>query len=194
MKFTESEMRFKMLDFLKNWKGSIEINGAKYDDISTVDLTKNSGPISIKLYPSVPENPIVENTENVTKNTEKQYLITVKQYMTQPATPSFDFMAKWNNNNPMPLRTMVGTVEKETRGMVYMKLHGQAEPVIKCMRCGKQLTNPISKHYGIGPECMAKLGIIADIEDVELIKKKLVDVTWEGWVVRSSILEKEEVN
>lgn len=51
------------------------------------------------------------------------YKITVKKYMTEPATVSFDFQDKWNNGMPMPLVTMTGEVLKETRGMVYMRLH-----------------------------------------------------------------------
>lgn len=31
------------------------------------------------------------------------YKVTVKKYMTEEGTPSFDFMIKWNNNIPMPL-------------------------------------------------------------------------------------------
>ena len=141
---------------------------------------------------------LLSHTENVKKEQIQaveaitECTITVKKYMTETASPSFDFMAKWNNNNPMPLRTMTGTIEKETRGMVYMKLHGQAEPVVRCMRCGRMLTNPVSQHYGIGPECMSKLGLSCDITDIDTIKKKLVDVTWEGWIIKSAIIEKEE--
>lgn len=54
------------------------------------------------------------------------YKITVKKYMTEPSTPSFDFMQKWNNNTPMPLSTMFGTEVKQTRGMVYMQLHDES--------------------------------------------------------------------
>ena len=52
----------------------------------------------------------------------KSYKITVKKYMTEPATANFDFQDKWNNGNPMPLCIMQGEVIKETRGMYYMKL------------------------------------------------------------------------
>ena len=52
----------------------------------------------------------------------KSYKITVKKYMTEPATVNFDFQDKWNNGNPMPLCIMQGEVIKETRGMYYMKL------------------------------------------------------------------------
>ena len=113
--------------------------------------------------------------------------------MTQKATPDFDFMAKWNNDNPMPLRTMIGTAEKETRGMIYMKLHGFAKPTITCACCGKELTNPISRHYGIGPICLSKLGIARDIEDVSGISEELVNITWEGWIIKSAIIEQEAV-
>ena len=52
----------------------------------------------------------------------KSYKITVKKYMTEPATANFDFQDKWNNGKPMPLCIMQGEVIKETRGMYYMKL------------------------------------------------------------------------
>ena len=50
------------------------------------------------------------------------YKITVKKYMTEPATANFDFQDKWNDGKPMPLCTMRGKVTKETRGMYYMEL------------------------------------------------------------------------
>ena len=52
----------------------------------------------------------------------KSYKITVKKYMTEPATTTFDFQDKWNNGVPMPLCIMQGEVIKETRGMYYMEL------------------------------------------------------------------------
>ena len=115
--------------------------------------------------------------------------------MTEKASIGFDFMEKWNNDEPMPLRTMTGIKLKETAGMVRMKLHGQAEAVIKCMRCGRQLTNPVSQHYGIGPECITKIPMLMnlDINDIDTIKRKMVEVEWEGWIIRSAIIECEEV-
>ena len=52
----------------------------------------------------------------------KAYKITVKKYMTEPATANFDFQDKWNNGVPMPQCKMEGEVIKETRGMYYMKM------------------------------------------------------------------------
>lgn len=183
-----------MLELLKNWKGEIDINDKHYDSVEHArnDFKRISDDMHIVLHSAIKKRSMtqIEAVESIT-----EYKITVKKYMTEPASPEFDFMAKWNNNNPMPLRTMVGTIEKETRGMVYMKLHGQAEPVIKCMRCGRTLTNPVSKLYGIGPECITKIPFIMniDLNDVEGIKKKLVDVTWEGWIIKSAITEQEEI-
>ena len=74
----------------------------------------------------------------------KSYKITVKKYMTEPATANFDFQDKWNDGKPMPLCIMQGKVIKETRGMYYMELK----------------------------------------ED---------DITWTGWVIKSSIKEWEEI-
>lgn len=129
----------------------------------------------------------------------KSYKITVKKYMTEPATANFDFQDKWNNGKPMPLCIMQGEVIKETRGMYYMNLRGKAEPTSKCLVCGKTLTNPISKLYGIGPECSEKVGLIR-IESEEEAKEKLKhimeqidDISWTGWVIRSSIKHWEPI-
>ena len=129
----------------------------------------------------------------------KSYKITVKKYMTEPSTVNFDFQDKWNNGKPMPLCIMQGEVIKETRGMYYMNLQGKAEPTSKCLVCGKTLTNPISKLYGIGPECSEKVGLIR-IESEEEAKEKLKhimeqidDITWTGWVIKSAIKEWEEI-
>lgn len=179
-------------ELLNEWKGEIDINDKHYTNVEHAmnDFTTLSDIKHIVLH-SKSKSAVKTKIERIESKSE--YRIVVKKYMTQTATPSFDFMAKWNHNIPMPLRTMTGTVEKETRGMVYMKLHGKGEQEIRCMRCGRTLTNPISKHYGIGPECMSKLGLVCDINDVETIKEKLVDITWEGWIIKSAIVEKEEL-
>lgn len=129
----------------------------------------------------------------------KFYKITVKKYMTEPATSTFDFQDKWNNGKPMPLCIMQGEVIKETRGMYFMNLQGKAELTSKCLVCGKALTNPISKLYGIGPECSEKVGLIR-IESEEEAKEKLKhimeqidDISWTGWVIKSAIKEWEEI-
>lgn len=178
---------------LQNWLGSIIINDTEYDSTKSAEsvLKTLSGNVHIILKSAnknVSNRTTMQNTDSQT-----EYQITVKQYMTKKATVEFDFMAKWNNDNPMPLRTMTGTVEKETAGMVYMKLHGQGLETITCYCCGKELTNPASRHYGIGPVCLSKLGIIREIDDIENIKEELVNIKWEGWVIRSSILKKDIV-
>lgn len=187
-----------MITMLRNWPGTVEINGTAYDSVDGAIRAgvTFSDTCSIRLLPKsrtgltdggrAGSEPIVESPE---------YRITVKAYMTKPTEPGsgFDFMEKFNGNKPMPMRTMVGTVDKETRGMLHMKLHGQGLATITCMRCGRNLTHPVSRHYGIGPECMSKLGFVCDIDDVDTIKEKLQDVSWEGWVIKSAIIEKEEV-
>ena len=181
-----------MLKMIENWKGKVEIDGTEYDSVKDAisDFKSNSDNIHIVLKSDTES---VSKTKIEASDDVKEYRITVKKYMTEQASPSFDFMQKWNDNNPMPLRTMVGTIDKETRGMVHMTLHGSAQETITCMCCGKELTNPISRHYGIGPICMNKVGIKCDIENVEEIKEKLVNVTWSGWIIKSSITEREEI-
>ena len=185
-----------MVNMLQAWQGPVDVKGIRYDSIKNVpgDAWSGSDALRIVLYPLAQKSDVASENKQMAVSGDAEYQITVKQYMTRKASADFDFMAKWNNDVPMPLRTMRGTVEKETRGMVYMKLHGAGQQEIRCLRCGKELTHPISRHYGIGPECMKKLGIVADIEDVESIKEQLVNVTWEGWIIKSSITQKEEVN
>lgn len=192
-----------MLSMLSSWQGNVEINGISYDTVkSAISAFKPSGEnISIRLYPvtktavKTDDKDVVEGVTHIDtpQASTGEIKITVKKYMTEPASPSFDFMAKWNNDRPMPMRIMQGTVEKETRGMVYMKLHGLALATVTCSCCGKPLTNPVSRHYGIGPICLSKIGIARDIEDIQNIKEDLVNVTWEGWIIKSAITDREEV-
>jgi hypothetical protein len=127
--------------------------------------------------------------------------ITVKQYMTKKSTPDFDFMAKFNNDEPMPLRTMIGTVEKETRGMVYMNLHADItqERTLHCLKCGRPITNPVSQYFGMGPECGGHNYVNPFYSKEELqeavasYREQLRNITWSGWIIKSAILEEEDI-
>lgn len=178
---------------LTDWPGEVEIDDKHYTNTQdAIRAFKNlSSATHIKLL-AKRKSTNKANIEAVSDPVE--YRVTVKKYMTEPATPSFDFMAKWNNDTPMPMRIMQGTVEKETRGMIYMKLHGLAKPTITCRCCGKELTNPVSRNYGIGPICLGKLGIARDINDINGISEELVNIEWSGWVIKSAITEKEEIH
>ena len=188
-----------MLRLIESWRGAVEVDGVKYDSIQA--LTSSSKTFSDKVHivlhasaKNVTEKRTDSEKQSIEQSTDStEYRITVKKYMTQPASIGFDFMLKWNNNKPMPMRTMQGTIEKETRGMVYMNLHGFGQKTITCMCCGKELTNPISRYYGIGPICLGKLGIVNPIDDVENIKEQLEKIKWSGWIIRSSIVSQEIV-
>ena len=191
-----------MLSMLKDVKGEVIINGEKYDSVKTALNTFHSDSDTITI--TFIRNHKERNRERVRalqSNTLKK--ITVKQYMTRKSTPEFDFMKQWNNDNPMPLRTMIGTVEKETRGMVYMKLHGDIteEKTLHCLKCGRAITNPVSQYFGMGPECGGHnyINPFYSKEELENAVKDyrenvLKNITWEGWVIRSSIIAEEIVN
>ena len=157
-----------------------------------IKLPSKEEPKQLELSEFIPN---IEDKMTVGKN----YTIFVKKYMTEHSTPTFDFMEKWNNDIPMPLMEMTGKVIKETRGMMYMSLHGQIKASFRCMCCGRKLTNPISKLYGMGPECgghfyidpfSTKEEYEAAIEDVQ---NKIMNISWEGWVIKSAIKEWEEI-
>lgn len=189
-----------MITWLKDWKGGVEINGTLYENYSAIpsDLIATDSMV-IVLHGSQNASE-TKRSEAIDDSNDTEYVITVKLYMTKPSTPEFDFMSRWNHDNPMPLRTMVGTKVKETRGMVYMKLHGDivSDQVQFCMKCGKPITNPVSKFFGMGPECgghnyVNPFNTREELEEaVNAYRKKLNDVTWEGWIIRSAITSWEE--
>ena len=188
-----------MLRLLKDWKGEVEIDDKHYTSIenATSDFKSVSDAIHIKLYSANKKRS--ETHPDASESDKQEYRITVKRYMTETASPGFDFMAKWNDNNPMPLKTMIGTVDKETRGMVHMTLHGDiyAEKICTCMKCGRRLTNPVSQFFGIGPECGGHNYTHPFDTDEELheavaqYKKQLQAITWSGWIIKSAIIEQE---
>lgn len=194
-----------MLSMLKNWEGTVELNGKQYPSINEViaDFKAGNQEIHIILHPIdvKAENKVNNTVQGQEEASKKEYRITVKKYMTQKSEPAFDFMAKWNNDNPMPLRTMTGIIDKETRGMYHMILHGDiwAEKICTCMCCGKKLTNPVSQYFGIGPECgghhyVNPFDSKEELQEaVSSYKKKLQETVWEGWVIKSAITEKVEV-
>ena len=191
-----------MLSMLKGWEGKVQVNGTIYDNIDAFICENKaiSGEIHILLCSGL-NTRLNERAGGQKQGDTKEYKITVKQYMTKPAEPGFDFMAKWNNDNPMPLRTMIGHIIKETRGMYQMELHGDiyAEKICTCMKCGKRLTNPVSQFFGIGPECGGH-GYVSPFDTEEELhaavasyRKQLQAITWTGWVIKSAITEMEEV-
>lgn len=183
---------------LKDWKGEITVDG-KIIESCNFDFKTLLADSHIVLQ-STHKN-VSKTKATIIESDSVQYRITVKRYMTEKSSPSFDFMAKWNNDNPMPLRTMLGEKVKETRGMVYMKLHGDiyAEKICTCMKCGRALTNPVSQYFGIGPECgghnyVNPFNSQDELKEaVSAYRKQLQNITWEGWIIKSAITEQEEI-
>ena len=189
-----------LLDLLKTWHGVVEVDGAVLDDSSDL-LTGSQSVRCINLRREF-GNSSERKTERVDDDLNTVYQVTVKSYMTKKATPSFDFMAKWNNNIPMPLMTMVGTIEKETPGMVYMKLHGDivSEVTPVCMCCGREITNPVSQYFGLGPICghhnyVNPFNSKKELQDAinKYRTEYLNKITWEGWIIKSAITAKKQI-
>ena len=198
-----------MLSQLLNWKGSVEINGVQYPNIqdATSHFKDITGVVNIKLYPAsykpekVVGNASQGDNKQVASDNAGLYKIQVKQYMTKKGSPEFDFMTKWNNDNPMPYRIMIGEQVKETKGMVYMKLHADIteKQASICMCCGRPLTNPVSQYFGIGPECGGHNYVNPFdtkeelMQAVQAYRAKLKNIKWEGWIIKSAIVKKEVI-
>lgn len=183
-----------MIEMMKSWQGPVEVNGVFYNSIK--DVRKADFKAGEKLHVR-----LLIRDEYPDYTPPVEWRIHVKAYMTKQATEDFDFMEKFNHDQPMPFRVMIGTIEKETRGMYYMKLHGDiyANTITRCMKCGRVLTNPVSQYFGIGPECGGHHYVHPFNTDEELkeavasYRKQLQKITWEGWVIKSAITEMEEV-
>ena len=189
-----------MLDLIKDYKGSLIINDKKYSDVKVAiqDFKNYDGDLTIVLNSELKQySKRGEQKENEEK--DRIYRIRVKQYMTKPATPTFDFMDKWNNGEPMPLRIMVGRKLQGTRGMVKMELWGDIteEQSTHCMSCGRVLTNKISQYFGIGPKC-GNHDYVNPFDTEEELKEAVKEMRtilrnkkWTGWVIKSAIEEEE---
>lgn len=126
----------------------------------------------------------------------KKFKIEVKPWMMQKSSEGFDFMLKFNNDIPMPLKIMYGYKIDETKGMVKLVLNGDLREKItqRCMMCGKVINNPISQFFGLGPICGGHnyTNPFDNEEDlkaaVDAFRTKLVNTKWTGWVAKSAIL------
>ena len=188
-----------MLNLLKDYKGAVEVNGQSFDSLDSAlkGLKNFDGQLTIVLNKGAGERVSQASQQVEEVAGDKIYRIKVRQYMIKPSTPEFDFHDKWNNGNPMPMRIMVGKKLKETKGMVQMELWGEITEDVAtyCMRCGRTLTNPVSKYFGIGPEC-GNHGYNNPFDDEEELKravkevdKQLREIKWTGWVIKSAIEE-----
>lgn len=185
-----------MLNLIKLDKELI-VNGTAYKNASAAfeALKNHSGSVEILIgCKSAPADPPKTKTEFDYKNI---YKISVRKYMTEKSVPEFDFMKKYNDDIPMPMRTMYGEILEETKGMLKMTLHGRAEKdCAACMHCGRKLTHPVSVYYGIGPICgehmhLAPMSVLEKIEDKEKLFKEVDEalrkITWTGWIIKKAI-------
>lgn len=191
-----------MLNILaKTYHKPLIVNGVQYESaqVAYEALKGFTGALDIKMnvIQAEPAKAVREAHSKPETRKIAIHKVEVKQYMTKKAEPGFDFMKKWNNDNPMPMRVMYGEVLEETKGMYRMKLHGRAERnASHCSHCLRGLTHPVSVYYGIGPICgehmhMAPMKVLEKIADKEELFKqadaKLRETTWEGWIIKSAI-------
>lgn len=199
-----------MLELLSGVTGKVTVNGAEYnsvqDAISVLTAANYSGPVTVTFGAQERAAASVQQRTAPTASAPQEtadtlYKIKVRQYMTKPASSGFEFHTKWNNNVPMPLRVMVGKKLQETRGMVKMELWGQItdEITMTCMKCGRTLTNPVSRYFGIGPECGGhNYTHPFDTEEelraaVKAQNEQLQNIRWTGWIIKSAIEEQEVI-
>jgi len=195
-----------MLNLLEGYKGSLEVNGITYSGVKAAVQALKGYEGEVVIILNKAGNKQEQKEEKAPVNSVQEikgspiYKIKVRQYMTKPASPEFDFQDKWNNGVPMPMRIMVGRKLKETKGMVQMELWGEIIDEISthCMKCGRTLTNAVSKYFGIGPECGGHnyTNPFETEEELKLavkeMQQQLKETKWTGWIIKSA-LEKFEL-
>lgn len=190
-----------MLKYLAEYRGQVVINDVQYPSVSAAiaKLGNYEGPIQLVISNNVQKPNLTVAEPN---NTDVIYQIKVRKYMTEPSSPEFDFHDKWNHGQPMPLRIMVGRRLQETPGMVKMELWGEVAEgsMTHCMKCGRLLTNEVSKYFGIGPECGNHgydhpFATDADFKNaVATLRIQLHETKWTGWIIKSAIEEQTQIS
>lgn len=193
-----------MFELLQDFKGSVVVNDIPFESIQEAETHFKDyvGGLRILLKP---KNDIKYDTDTdisstPTRPTVDIFRIEVKPYMAKPFEDGF-FLAKMNAS-PMPYLIMVGSIISQTEKMLKMDLHVDLnyDTSVKCIRCGRTLTNPISKYLHIGPECGASehMRLISTGISKEEVRQKLQDslknVHWVGWIPKSAIISAERIS
>ena len=177
------------------------LNNIKNKDIEYVNETNSNDKNSISIIKILSKVNKVEKQVLTTLKLDNnaQYKVVVRLYMTKPDSLNFTFHKTWNNSKEMPFRIMYGKVLEETKTMVKMHLRAKITQTDYCIKCGRLLTNDISKLYGLGPECGQHYYINPlSLEEFEKykqsIQQKLEEIEWEGWIPKVAIISMEVCN
>lgn len=181
---------------LRKYLNNVKDRDIEFVDLPNLDIEKSRVLIKISRKASKSKNQ-VEITSKLDNNAI--YKIVVKLYMTKPDSVNFTFHNTWNNGREMPFRIMYGTLLEETKTMVKMHLKAKITQTDYCIKCGRMLTNDISKLYGLGPECGQHYYINPlSLEEFEKykqsIQQKLEEIEWEGWIPKVAIISMEVEN
>ena len=153
--------------------------------------------IKVSRVADIPKNVIDTNTF-LDKNSESYsiYKVKVKSYMLDD---NYNFHKTWNQGSPMPMTVMYGTILDETKTMIKMDLHCRITESDTCLRCGRRLTNDVSKLYGLGPECgehyyINPLTLQEFANHKKAIEQNLNEIKWCGWIPKLAINSKEIID
>ena len=106
-----------------------------------------------------------------------------------PIRPNVEVELKgWLAREHAVSKVLQGDILQETAKGIYFKGHCAVRASSFCLRCGRELTHPVSLVVGYGPECCSRLGIpweVETTEQIEAVKKQLLAKTWEGWLPKS---------
>jgi len=197
------------------YAGKVEVDGEVFSSVgeAILKLSGYDGTVRVRpLWPLLDEEAEKMSAEYVgppkKENEEKspirlgmglEYEVTVRAYMAQPDRMNFHFHAKFNGGVPMPFRTMRGRVINRTEKMVKMDLYAYPTATNECLCCKRRITHPISRMYGVGPDCAQLFNIPRYesrddlVDNMKNLRKQMKKIVWSGYIPNSAILSAVEL-
>jgi hypothetical protein len=201
----------------KNWERELIIQVAKAQEVAesykfegcrTVVKNMKNDRIMAWTKDGDTKPPAVEEGEELrvaTGQTELQraqeYMGQIRDRMHQTSTRDTEGqrvrvrMPAWLARQNNCLTVMEGTITTRSRRAVYFVGNGVVDGSVTCARCGRELTNDVSRLIGIGPTCCAILGIdraeyeqsAQTEEGREYLQSLMRDIRVETWLPISRI-------
>lgn len=92
-------------------------------------------------------------------------------------------------------RTFIADIERQTQKAIKVKGRGTIDAHVGCMMCGRELTHPVSRVLGIGPECGKHFYDVELTEaNIEQLKQMIVDTAVDTWIPKKCVIKTEPTN
>lgn len=164
-----------MLNLL-DWNKPIKVNGKIFNNSKEAydEFKDFNGEVEVELNFNKTHDKNGGTDGRVTVDNEVGYTIGIVEIPR--------WLAK-SNKCPIILK---GNIERETDKAIYFNGVGLIENPVYCCVCGRELTNPISKKLGIGPDCAEKMFGVG-FSNPSGLKNEMAEKSFKVWLPKSQI-------